>query len=174
MTVARGDKSALDWLRERRQRDGRPLISDIEYQAGDRIRKDFWRARMMARVTTNYDAATAGRDSRSSRNDVIDFRQSTLDARERVRQALGAVGADYAGLLIDLCCLDRKLTEVELEAGWPRRSGKVILQLALRQLARHYGLLRDPDVELPKPHQIRHWGDLNYRPQLSLIDDQDG
>ena len=172
--AARHEKSALDWLRERRQKNGRQLISEVEYQAGDRIRRDFWHAKMMPSVTTNYCAAFEGGRRTRGGAPALDLRQSIIDARERVRRALVAVGQDYADLLIDICCLDRKLTEVELEAGWPKRSGKVILQLALRQLARHYGLLQDPAAKNPISRKIRHWGDGDYRPVSSYVDDDQG
>ena len=172
MTAIRREKSALDWLRDRRQKDGSRLISDIEYQAGDRIRQDFWRARMMPSVTTNYSAALTGGRAASGGGGAMEFRQGVLDARERVRRALVAVGNDYAGLLVDICCLDRKLTDVELEAGWPKRSGKVILQLALRQLARHYGILRERTADMNRADQIRHWGDTGYRPVSSMGGDE--
>ena len=53
----------------------------------------------------------------------------------------------------------------ERDAGWPQRSGKVVLQLGLRQLARHYGLLRDGATGKGAA-RIRHWGETGYRPTL--------
>lgn len=172
MSGMRNEKSALDWLRERRQKDGRQMISEIEYRAGDRIRKDFWRARMTPSVTTNYRSALGGRSSSFGGDRALDLQQTALDARERVRSALEAVGNDCANLLIDICCLDKKLTDVELRAGWPKRSGKVILQLALRQLARHYDMVREPSFAYDPNGGIRHWGSENYRPVIE-VDQED-
>ena len=62
----------------------------------------------------------------------------------------------------------RHLRESRLEkaAGWPQRSGKVILQIALQRLARHYGLLHDaPVAEARRPTRVRHWGAEDYRPR---------
>lgn len=41
---------------------------------------------------------------------------------------------------IDICCELKGLEEAEKSQCWPQRAGKVVLQLALTRLARHYGL----------------------------------
>ena len=89
-----------------------------------------------------------------------------VDAQQRVRRALTSVGPDSANILIDICCLDNKLTDVERSCGWPRRSGKVVLQLALRQLARHYGYVLPEHPTGGGGHRVRHWGDVDYRPAI--------
>ena len=44
----------------RRDKAGRPLISDAQYLAGERLRIDFERAMLARRTTTNWDMAGAG------------------------------------------------------------------------------------------------------------------
>lgn len=86
-------------------------------------------------------------------------------AQERVRRALAAVGPELSGILIDVCCHLKGLEDAERLAGWPRRAGKTVLQLALQSLARHYGLVRDgPAAAVSQPARVRHWGAPGYRP----------
>jgi hypothetical protein len=129
-------ESPLVWLARRKGRDGRPLIETSQLQAGERLRAEFTRAQMTPRVTSNWTAAVA--DGRRSAPEAS-FTEATLAARQRVRRALDAVGPEFAGLLLDVCCFLKRLEDVERERSWPQRSGKVVLQLALDRLARHYG-----------------------------------
>jgi hypothetical protein len=92
---------------------------------------------------------------------------SVAGARERVRRALTAVGPELAGVLIDVCCHLKGLEEAEREAGWPQRSGKVVLQLALTRLARHYGI-GEAASPARRGAPVRHWGSEDYRPLFEL------
>jgi hypothetical protein len=49
-------ESPLAWLRRHRGRDGSPMIGDDAFRAGERLRADFWFARMSPRVTVSWDA----------------------------------------------------------------------------------------------------------------------
>jgi hypothetical protein len=95
-------------------------------------------------------------------------REAVSAARERVRRALDAVGAELAGILIDVCGHLKGLEEAERSAGWPQRSGKVVLQLALTRLARHYGMGEPVRTAPQGPARVRHWGADGYRPLFDL------
>jgi Domain of unknown function (DUF6456) len=99
--------------------------------------EEFTRAQLMPRVTSNWSAAVA--DGRRSAGPGT-FTDAVIAARQRVRQALDAVGPEFSGLLVDVCCFLKGLTDIERERNWPSRSAKVVLQLGLDRLARHYGL----------------------------------
>lgn len=129
-------ESPLIWLARRKGADGRALIAPHQLQAGERLRHDFTCGQLMPRTTSNWDAPVAGRHRSASPTIPA---ERVLTARQQVRQALDAVGPEFAGLLLDVCCFLKRLDEVERERRWPARSAKVVLQLALERLARHYG-----------------------------------
>jgi hypothetical protein len=82
-------------------------------------------------------------------------------------RALMAVSPEVAGVLVDICCELKGLEEAEKENGWPQRAGKVVLQIALTRLARHYGLIGKEDSgEQPRGRRLRRWGSDDYRPTL--------
>jgi hypothetical protein len=137
-------ESPLGWLRSRRDKQGQQLISEAQYNAGERLRVDFTVAQMSPRVTLSWDGCIApGARGRSGRRpDSLEVNERALAAKQRFMRALDAVGPEMAEILVDVCCLARGIEAAERGLGWPQRSGKLVLQIALTQLARHYGLVR--------------------------------
>jgi hypothetical protein len=154
----------LAWLRRRKDKDGQPLITDAQFTAGERLAADWRRAHISRRITSDWSGVTASRDARRGSPDAgAELSDAAVAARERVKRALAAVGSELAGILVDVCCHETGLEAAERAEGWPQRAAKVVLQLALTSLARHYGLIapeRSPFARL------RHWGDEDYRPGL--------
>jgi hypothetical protein len=151
-------ESPLAWLARRKGRDGRPLIEavQLQLQAGERLRADFTHAQLTPRVTSNWDVSAA-RGRRGGHAGSVSFAETAVAARERMRRALDAVGPEFAGLLLDVCCFLKGLEDVERERRWPPRSAKVVVQLGLDRLARHYGLAREARGHGRVP--IRAWAD---------------
>ncbi|HEY8194277.1 MAG TPA: DUF6456 domain-containing protein [Hyphomicrobium sp.] len=162
-------ESPLAWLARRKDKDGNPMLSEIEFDAGEKLRADFWFAQMTPRVTANWSLLLSGGGGVRGAPDLgPDVRDSVIAARERVRRALSAVGPELAGVLIDVCCHLKGLEASEKASGWPQRSGKIILQIALRQLARHYGMgnVATAAASGTAPVRVRHWGASDYRPEI--------
>jgi len=128
-------ESPLAWLARRRGRDGRPLIEQHQLQAGERLRLDFTVADLMPRTTTNWSNPM----SSGGGGAPVDPTEAMTEARRRVHKALAAVGPEMSGLLLDVCCFLKGLEDSERARQWPSRSAKIVLQLALDRLARHYG-----------------------------------
>jgi hypothetical protein len=135
-------ESPLAWLACRRGRDGRALIAPEQLQAGERLRADFTIAHLMPRTTSSWASPIA--NGRRGAGDYAGLATEVMvAARQNVRHALDTVGPEFAGLLVDVCCFLKGLEDVERERQWPRRTAKVVLQLGLDRLARHYGFAQE-------------------------------
>jgi hypothetical protein len=156
-------ESPLLWLHRRPGKDGRPQISDEEFAAGERFRSDLTLARMMPRTTMNWDAACAPDGRGAGSRGPAAATDTALAARQRVARACDRLGPDLSGLAIDVCGFLKGLDAVERERGWPARSAKVVLRLALAGLARHYGLLAPP---APGRSELRGWQAQDARPRI--------
>jgi hypothetical protein len=156
-------ESPLAWLARRKDKSGAPLIAAYQFAAGERLRADYTYAGLGPRVTASYSAASRRRGGASS---AAHIGEMVLAARQRVARALSAVGPELAGILLDVCCHLKGLEETEREEGWPQRSGKVVLQIALTRLARHYGLINDAHLSTGLRRRLQHWGTSDYRPSI--------
>lgn len=154
-------ESPLGQLARRKDKDGRPFLTAREVQAGERLRGDYTRGRIMPRLGANWEAGLSG-GRRGDANGIADLMDAALAARQRVDHALKAVGPELSGLLVDICCFLKGLETVERERSWPVRSAKVMLKTALGVLARHY----HPETAKGQP-RVLHWGAEDFRPSLS-------
>lgn len=133
-------ESPLAWLRARRDAAGRPLISASQYEAGTRLARDHHLGGLSPRVTAAWDTGGQSMRRRQGGRQPGGPDGAALDARARFHRALDAVGPELASLLVDICCRDTGLSDLERQRRWPRRTARVVLLLALDALARHYGL----------------------------------
>lgn len=160
-------ESPLAWLCSRRGRDGKPLLSEWQFQAGERLRRDFTTAQMTPRVTSSWNAAPDRSRRRSGEpGGGAELLDHVVAARARVRKALAAVGPELSGVLLDVCCFLKGIEEIERENRWPARSAKLVLQIALSKLARVYGMGPKQEEASTQGGRLRHWGSGDYRPKI--------
>lgn len=147
-------ESPLAWLARRKGKDGRAMIEPAQFQAGERLRADFTFAQLMPRMTVDWASPIAAGGGAGGGGPAA-MADAAVAARQRLHRALEAAGPEFAGLLVDVCCFLKGLEDAERERGWPPRSAKVVLQLGLDRLVRHYGLARE--ARGPSHAPLRAW-----------------
>ncbi|PPD45550.1 MAG: ATPase [Methylocystis sp.] len=162
-TLVNEAESPLAWLARRKGVDGKPFLTPAQVEAGERFRRDVEQAQILQRVTANWEASIAS--SRRGSDAGVAVTEIAIDARKRLARAYEAVGPDLAGLLTDVCGYLKGLEIVESERGWPARSGKVVLKIALDRLARHYGVASEATGPA-RAKGVLHWGAEDYRPRI--------
>ncbi|MEF2551778.1 DUF6456 domain-containing protein [Aurantimonas sp. A2-1-M11] len=161
------EESPLARLAKRRDRGGAPFLTAEEVEAGERLRRDFTRGQMMPGISQRWDAQPRAKGGRGAG----DLSDSAIDARRRVDDAIGAVGPELSGVLLDFCCILKGMETIERERQWPVRSAKILLKAGVGVLARHYGLDRQASRQTGR---IRRWGTEDSRPTIGgLAPDSD-
>ena len=151
----------------RKDPSGKPLISEFQFAAGERLRVDYERANFERRITSSWEGARIGASNYGSISDnrIATLSDNAIDARRRVHRAFDSVGPELSGVLYYICCLAGGLEQAERMLNLPQRSGKIVLGLALTRLARHYKLLRAP-LRSEDSKDFAHWALSYYRPQI--------
>ena len=124
-------ESPLGWLRSR------DLITQAQYDAGERLRADWERAQLSPRVTMSWDAAPMG-SQRGGSADTPDLSGAQIDAKRRFHEAIDAAGPGLSDILWRVVCAGEGMRDAETALGWPARAGKLVLGLALDRLAKYY------------------------------------
>jgi hypothetical protein len=124
-------ESPLGWV------FARGLVSQRQFDAGERLRADWERAQLAPRVTMAWDAApiTRGRGGSSSAPDLTG---AQIDAKRRFNDAVASAGPGLADILWRVVCAGEGMREAETALGWPARAGKLVLTFALDRVADYY------------------------------------
>lgn len=121
-------ESPLGWLR------ARGLVDARQFEAGERLRGDYERASLAPSVTMRWEARVDGGGGGA------DLATAQLAAKRRFDNAIAALGHGLADIAWRVICAGEALPAAEKGLGWPTRSGRLVLTLALDRLADHYGL----------------------------------
>jgi hypothetical protein len=120
----------LAWLARRGH------ISAVQLLASERLRRDFHLAQLSPRLTMRWDplpgVPRGGSGPERSGGQIA--------ARQRFDAAVAACGPGLNDVLWRVVCMGEGLGTAEQALGWPVRSGKLVLTLALDRLVGHYGL----------------------------------
>lgn len=130
-------ESPLAALARRKDRDGKPFLSDDLVAAGERLREDFELAQMGPRVAQNWERFMTGGD-RGSFGGGAGPAEGPSGARDRVAAALRDLGPGLGDVVLRTCCFLEGMETAEKRMGWSARSGKIVLRIALQRLKRHY------------------------------------
>ena len=120
-------ESPLSWL------GARGLLDARQIAAGERLRADYERAAIGPAVTMHWSARVDGGAGQG-----LDATAAHLAAKRRFDAAVGAVGRGLSDVLWRVVCAGEGLPVAEKSLGWPARSGRLVLTMALDRLADHY------------------------------------
>jgi len=134
-------ESPLSVLARRKDKDGKPFLSDDLVAAGERLREDFEVGQMGPRVAQNWDRFLTMGDRGAFRPESGGF--GPEGARDRVAAALKDLGPGLGDVVLRCCCFLEGMEQAEKRMGWSARSGKIVLKIALQRLRRHYQELGD-------------------------------
>ena len=122
-------ESPLGWLR------ARGLVDARQFEAGERLRGDYERASIAPRTTMRWASRVDG-----GGGDGADPALVQVAAKRRFDAAMDAIGPGLHDIAWRVICACEGLPTAEKGMGWPARSGRVVLTLALDRIADHYGL----------------------------------
>ncbi len=128
-------ESPLNTLGRKKNKDGKPFLSNALLHAGERLREDFELSQLGPRVTQNWDRFLVGSDRG---NFGSNEGGGSSSAQSRLSNALTALGPGLGDIALRCCCFLEGLEATEKRMGWSARSGKIVLHIALQRLHMHY------------------------------------
>lgn len=130
-------ESPLLLLSRRKDRAGTPFLTEELVIAGERLREDFELAQMGPSTCQNWERfLTAGADA--SMSAPTGPGDGPTAARNRVMDALRALGPGLSDIVLRCCCFLEGVEAAERRMGWSARSGKIVLRIGLQRLAQFY------------------------------------
>lgn len=122
-------ESPLGWLHARGH------LSDAQFTAGERLRRDWETAQLAPGVTMRWDPV---RIKGSGHDRGLSGSERQIAARQRFDGAVAATGPGLSDILWRVVCAGETLPDAERALVWPARSGKLVLRLALDRVAGFY------------------------------------
>lgn len=121
-------ESPLTWLHARGH------LTDRQLATGERLRADWERAQLAPRVTMRWDPVRISGEPEAG----LTPGERQLAAKARFDDAIAAAGPGLSDILWRVACAGEGVPSAEKALGWPARSGKLVLGLALDRVAEFY------------------------------------
>ncbi len=121
-------ESPLAWLHARGH------LSERLLDAGEKLRADYERSALSASVTMRWDTVRV----KSTGDRGLSPSERQIAARQRFDGAIKAAGKGLEDILWRVVCAGEALPDAEKTLGWPARSGKLVLKIALERVAEYY------------------------------------
>ncbi len=121
-------ESPLSWLHSRGH------LCDRLFDAGERLRADYERAQLGPSVTMRWDPVRV----KGSGDHGLTQTERQVAAKARFDAALVEAGSGLSDILWRVVCAGEAIPHAEKHLGWPVRSGKLVLKLALERVADFY------------------------------------
>lgn len=121
-------ESPLVWLHARGH------LTDRLFDAGEALRADYERAQLSASITMRWDLVRV----KSTGDRGLSPSERQTAARQRFDGAIRAAGKGLEDILWRVVCAGEALPGAEKSLGWPARSGKLVLKIALERVADYY------------------------------------
>jgi Domain of unknown function (DUF6456) len=126
-------ESPLGWLHSR------GYLTDRQFDAGEKLRMDWERANLSPSVTMRWDVVPLA-SSRQHSSAKLNQTEAQIAAKHRFDQAIEFIGKDLSDISWRVICGGEGVPAAEKKLGWPARSGKLVLKIALDRLGNFYRL----------------------------------
>jgi hypothetical protein len=121
-------ESPLAWLYARGH------LPERLFDAGEQLRADYERAQLSTSITMRWDPVRV----KGGADHGLTPGEKQIAARARFDGALAAAGKGLEDILWRVVCACEPLPQAEKALGWPSRSGKLVLRIALERVADFY------------------------------------
>ncbi|WP_108813011.1 DUF6456 domain-containing protein [Sphingorhabdus sp. Alg231-15] len=126
-------ESPLGWLHARGH------LTDRQFDGGEKLRADWERANLAPNVTMSWNMVPLTGGSRAA-PERLNATEAQIAARQRFDNAIAHLGSDLSDIAWRIICAGEGVPAAEKNLGWPARSGKLVLKIALDRLANFYRL----------------------------------
>lgn len=124
-------ESPIGWLHARGH------LTDRQLASGEKLRADWERANLAPSVTMSWNLVPPGGGRRHA-PDMLDATERQIAAKQRFDKAIAYLGRDLSDIAWRIICAGEGVPAAEKNLGWPARSGKLVLKIALDRLADYY------------------------------------